>query len=328
MPLALVAAVTACDKGKGSSGGGASGPTGAAGAAAIAPAKGGLQKALAAMPADSELIIGMDFSKLRSSALYKKYEPMLMSAIGDNLKKFQDTCGFSPIEKLNGMLIGGKGRELDAGTIFIRGFDKTAATDCLKKREAQLKAEGKPAQLTIDGDYLEFVEDQPDKPMRALFVDDQTALMVKQGDSLAGKDVLTAAAAAKDGDGLTGSKTFNDLLAKTHTASALWFVIRGDAPMLSAAAMVKFKALYGSVDVGAGVSAEIRMWMNGADDAKSTASEFAKQLEQVKSSPFGSMLSDVTIKAEGEDVVIRAKLSQQQIEDITKFAGKFGGGGF
>jgi hypothetical protein len=327
VPLALVAAVAACDKGK-SGGGGPSGPTGAAGAAAIAPAKGGLQRALAAMPKDSDIILGIDFSKVRSSALFKKYESTIMSKIGEDLAKFQKTCGFNPIEKLTGLLVGGKGQgqDLDQGTIFIRGFDKTAAIDCMKKREAEQKAAGKPAQLTVDGDYVEYVDEDPSDAMRALWVDNETALLVKQGDDAAGKDVLVAAAAAKDGDGLTGSKAFTDLLAKTHTGSALWFVIKGDSPMIPMGGMLKFKALYGSVDAGAGINAEVRMWMNSADEARSAAADFNKQLGQVKASPFGGVLSDVSMKAEAEDVVTRVKLSQSQLQEIVKLAEQFGGG--
>jgi hypothetical protein len=328
LPLALVAAVAGCDKGKSSSSGGASGPTGVAGAAAIAPAKGGLQRALAAMPSDSDIILGIDFAKVRGSALFKKYEAQIMAKIGDDLAKFQKTCGFNPMEKLTGVIIGGKGQgqELDQGTIFVRGFDKTAALDCLKKREAEQKAAGKPAQLTVDGDYVEYVDEDPTDAMRALWVDDQTALLVKQGDDAAGKDVLVAAAAAKDGAGLTGSKAFTDLLAKTHTGSAVWFVLKGDSPMIPMGGMLKFKALYGSVDVGSGIGAEVRMWMNSADEAKSAAGDFNKQLGQVKASPFGGVLSDVSVKAESEDVVTRIKLSQSQLEEIVKLAGQFGGG--
>lgn len=329
VPLALVAAVAACDKGK-KDAGGASGPTGAAGAAAIAPAKGGLQRALAAMPKDSDIIMGIDFAQVRGSALFKKYEAQIMSKIGEDLAKFQKTCGFNPIEKLTGVLVGGKGQgqELDQGTIFIRGFDKASALDCLKKREAEQTAAGKPAKLTVDGDYLEYVdgEGDPNDAMRALYVDDQTALLVKQGDNAAGKDVLTAAAAAKDGDGLTGSKAFTDLIAKTHTGEALWFVLKGDSPMIPMGGMLKFKALYGSVAVGSGIGAEVRMWMNSTDEAKSTAGQFNGELGKVKSSPFGGVLSDVGVKADGEDVVIRAKFSSSQIEEIAKLAGQFGGG--
>jgi hypothetical protein len=328
VPLALVAAVAACDKGKKDAGGGATGPTGAAGAAAIAPAKGGLQRALAAMPKDSDIILGIDFQKVRGSALFKKYESMIMSRIGEDLAKFQATCGFNPMEKLTGILVGGKGQgqELDQGTIFVRGFDKTAAIECLKKREAEQKAAGKPAQLTVDGDYVEYVDEDPNDAMRALYVDDQTALLVKQGDNAAGKDVLTAAAAAKDGEGLTGSKAFTDLLAKTHTGSALWFVMKGDSPMIPMGGMLKFKAVYGSIDVGSGINGEVRLWMNSADEAKSAAGQFNTELGKVKASPFGGFLSDVTIKADGEDVLTRVKLSQSQLEEIAKLASSMGGG--
>jgi hypothetical protein len=95
-----------------------------------------------------------------------------------------------------------------------------------------------------------------------------------------------------------------------------------------AGSMVKFRALYGSVGVGAGIAAEIRMWMPSADEAKSAAGDFNKQLGQLKSSPFGSFASDITVKTDGEDVVTRIKLSQDQLNQIVKLAGQFGGGGF
>jgi hypothetical protein len=329
VPLALVAMVAGCDKSK-PGGAGPTGATGAAGAAAIAPAQGGLNRALAAMPADSDLIVGIDFTKVRGSALFKKYESQIMSQIGEDLQKFQATCGFNPIEKLTGVLIGGKGQgqgQMENATFFVRGFDKTAAVECLKKREAEQKTAGKAATLTVDGDYVEYVEDAGDDPMRALWIDPSTALLIKQGESAAGKDVLVAAAAAKDGAGLTSSKAFTDLLAKTHTGEALWFVVKGDSPMMGmAGSMVKFKALYGSVGVGSGISSEIRMWMPSADEAKSAAGDFTKQLDQLKATPFGSVASDVSVKAEGEDVVTRIKLSQDQLQQIMKLAGQFGGG--
>ena len=326
VPLALVAAVAACDKGKSGSSG-PTGPTGIAGASAIAPAKGGLQRALAAMAKDSEIILGMDFAKLRASALFKKYAPMIMAKIGDDLKKFKDTCGFDPMEKLTGVVIGGKGEQMAQGTIFVRGFDRSPAMDCLKKQEAAEKAAGKTVTLTVDGDYVELSNAaEPDKVLRFLWIDDQTALIIKDGETTAGKDALVAAAAAKDGDGLTGSKAFTDLLAKTHTGAALWFVAKGDSPALKMAAMVKFKAIYGSVDIASGVTGEFRMWMSGADEAKSTAGELGKQLDQLKSSPFGGMASDISIKADGEDVVTRIKLSQDQLQQIMKLASQFGGG--
>lgn len=159
-----------------------------------------------------------------------------------------------------------------------------------------------------------------------LWVDDQTALIIKDGEVTGGKDALMAAAAAKDGDGLTGSKAFTDLLAKTHTGASVWFVAKGDSGMLKGAQMLSAKALYGSIDVASGISGEIRMWMNSAAEAKSTSGDLKKQLDQVKASPFGSMIPEVGVKAEGEDTVVRIKMSQAQLEQIAKMAKSMGGG--
>ncbi len=317
VPLAFVAAV-ACDKGKSGGGAGGGGATGAAGASAIAPAKGGLDRALSAMPKDTEFVVGVDVAKLRKSALFKKYEGKLMEQIGGDLAKFKATCGFDPMEKLTGVLVGGSGANMANGTFFVRGFERAAAMDCLKKHEASEKAAGKAAALTVDGDYVEFTDGGgADNVMRMMWLDDQTALMIKQGEMTAGKDALAAAAGAKAGEGLTSSKAFTDLLAKTSTSAPLWFVMKGDSAM-AGDSPIPFKAVYGSVDVSSGIAAAVRLWMSSADEAKSAAADLNKQAEMAKA------FADISIKADGEDLALSVKMSQSQLEQITKMVG----GGF
>jgi hypothetical protein len=122
--LALSTALFACDKGK-SGGGSGGGATGAAGATAIAPTKGGLRGALAAMPKETEMVFGIDFAQLRKSAIFKKYEPMLMEKMGKELEEFKTKCGFDPKEKLTGALVGlelpTSGGPPPTATVFVRG---------------------------------------------------------------------------------------------------------------------------------------------------------------------------------------------------------------
>ena len=181
-------ALLACDKDK-KSGGGGGGATGAAGASAIAPAQGGLRRALAAMPKETELILGIDFQSMRKSAVWKKYEPMIMEKIGKDLEEFKTKCGFDPMEKLTGVLMGAQLEVggMSDGTFFVRGFEKGPSMECIKKAAAEKAAEGKVA--NIDGDYIEFLENGEAK-MRALFIDDTTVLFIKQGEGFADKATL------------------------------------------------------------------------------------------------------------------------------------------
>ena len=101
LALATLIALTAaaCDKGSKSGGGG----KGMAGASAVAP-KGGLKRALSMMPANSEMVIAIDFKQIRSSDLWKKYEGLVMGQVGKGLEEFKTVCGWDPIAKASGAL--------------------------------------------------------------------------------------------------------------------------------------------------------------------------------------------------------------------------------
>jgi len=331
LPLALVA-VVACDKGKsGGGGGGGNGATGAAGAAAIAPAQGGLKKALAAMPKDTDFILGLDFAQARKSALWKKYEPEIMKSAGKDLEEFKQLCGFDPLEKLSGMLIGGRGAQFEDATMFVRGFEKGPTIECMKKHAAKEAAEKgeSEAQVAVDGDYVEMTKPGED-PIRFMFVDDKTMMIIKQGEGTADKATLAAAAAAKDGEGLTSSGAFTALLDKTQTGSTMWFVANGNSPMFAQMPpMMKFKAVFGHVNVGSGIDGEVRMRMGSADDAKGMVTMAKMGMEEAKKMPMGdTIIKGVNISSSGEDAVIKVKFDQQTLENIVKMAMSMRGGGF
>jgi hypothetical protein len=322
LPLALTTALVACDKGSKSGGGGGGGATGAAGASAIAP-KGGLRSALAAMPKETELVVGLDFNQLRKSALWKKYEPMFMEKAGKQLAEIKDKCGFDPSEKLSGVLFGAEMGMGDLGnaTFFVKGFEKSAVTACIQKVAAEKAAEGKSA--NIDGDYIEMIDDGEVK-MRGLFVDDTTLLMIKQGDGMADKAALQAAAAAKDGDGLTSSAGFVKLLDEVKTGSALFMVMNGNAKVMQQTPLpFKIKAIMASVNVGAGIEGESRVRLESADDASAVMGLYKMGVAEAKKQPMGKMLDNVKVSAKGADVVATFKFDQKQIEEMVEMAQSF-----
>ncbi len=326
LPVALAAALVGCDKGKkDGGGGGGGGPTGAAGAAAIAPSKGGLKGALAAMPKETEMVFGLDFAQLRKSEIFKKYEPKIMEKIGKELEEFKAKCGFDLKEKLTGVLAGmdlpvggGEPRNM---TLFVRGLDKGASLECLKKVAAEKSAEGKTA--TIDGDYIEMADNGEIK-MRALFVDDQTVLFIKQGDSFADKAALTAAANAKEGEGLTSSAAFVKLLDEVKTGSAMFLVLNGNAAVMQQNPLpFKIKAVFGWVNVGGDVSGESRIRMEDGEAASAMVGFYKMGVEEAKKSPAGKFIDAVKVSAKGSDVVASFKFSQAQIDEMVDMASSF-----
>ncbi len=323
LPLALAGALVACDKGKSGGGGGGGGAKGAAGASALAPAQGGLTRALAAMPKETEFIVGLDFTQLRKSALWKKYEPKLLESAGKELAEFKSKCGFDPLEKLTGVLMGGQLGMGDLGdaTMFVRGFEKGPLIDCLKKMAAEKPEEGKS--VVVDGDYVELSEGG-EASLRALFVDDKTLLIIKQGDGTADKAALTAAAAAKDGDGLTSSAAFVKLLDDVKTGSALFFLMNGNAKVMQQMPMpFKIKAIFGSVNVGAGLDGEARVRLDSADDANAIVGMYKMGVGELKKTPQGKFVDAIKVSAKGSDVLASFKFDQKQLEEMASMADSF-----
>ena len=314
-----------CDKGASKGGGG--GGNGMAGASAVAP-KGGLTRALSMMPANSEMVMALDFAKLRSSAIWKTYEPKLLAQMGKNLEEFKTICGWDPMAKATGLLAGGRGKEMEELTVFVRGFDKTSVVDCINKAVAKAKSEGKNRTAIIDGDYIELQKEDPtDDAVRFAFVDDQTIIFKRAGaDAMAGKDVLMAAMAAKDKDGLMSSEMFSSLVNATDTSATAWFVVNGNASFIPPGLPDKPKAIFGWVNVASGADGTMKLRMETDSSASGLASMFRMLMGQVKDTPYAEYAKSVTIDSKGKDVQLAFKLDQKQIESLAGMAESMGGG--
>jgi hypothetical protein len=304
--VAALSAVAAfgCSK---DSGGGAGGSAGAKGA-------------LGMLPKDADVVMGVDFASLRSSALYKEYSPMLISAMGDKLAKFKDTCGFDPIEQIGTLTAGVKGDKADQDvTMVVTGFSKDKVVDCLKKAAEK---EGKGNEVKIDGDYVEIAA--PKGTVGALFTD-AGILIHKTASGFATKDALVAQSKQAADASPAGSKTFMDVFGKVDTKSGFWFVANGNAPQMQSSP-VKMKVAWGSIKVSDGLSADIAATMNSEADAKQIVDMAKAQLDQVKGA---GMLQDASAEASGADIHIKASMTKEQLEMIASMAksamGAFGG---
>ncbi|MBK9037513.1 MAG: hypothetical protein IPL61_40755 [Myxococcales bacterium] len=318
-----LALLGACDKGS-KSGGGGGGGKGMAGASAVAP-NGGLARALSMMPATSEMVIAIDFKQIRSSGLWKKYEDKLMGQIGTELSQFKAMCGWDPIEKASGALAAGRGKQMEELTVFVRGFDKAAVTDCIKKAAAAPDASGRAA--NIDGDYVELTKPGKD-PIRFMFADDQTIVIqrVPGSDEMADKAALQKVLAAKAGDGLMSSATFSSLIDATDTGAAAWFVLNGNASFLQGTGMpFKFIAIFGSVKTGDGVDGVFKMRMAEDKDATGLSAMAQMSMGQIEGTPYADYAKGVKVSAKGKDVNVTFKFTSAQLEAMVAQAGMLSG---
>jgi hypothetical protein len=314
MGAAVALSFTGCKKDKGGGGG--------AGGAGAAAAHGALQM----MPKDADLVMGINFGSLKSSALFKKYEPMMKQAMGSKLEEFKGKCGFDPLEKFGTLTMAMKGTKDDAAvTGVISGFDRAQVTDCLKKFAAD-KSDGEAKEVKVDGDTVTLTGGK--EPMTFRFVGDSILFAKQKGsDQPVGKDGLETIAKQGEGDSILGSPAFMEVYKKINTDDSLWFVLRGDAA-ITADAPVKFKAAWGSVAVTDGLALDASVRMNSADEAKQAAEMGNSQLGQVK----GMFLKEASLSADGADVRLKASMTGEQIESLAgmmkgMMGGGMGGGG-
>jgi hypothetical protein len=308
--LALVAATAACKK---------EGPAGAGGASGS-----DLKSNLTLFPKDTDVLVGINFNKIRESALWKKYEPQLLKAAGDDLAKMKEACGADPLAKVQGATIAIKGEK--NVTMVISGLDKATAAQCATKAAEKAKAEGKDVTAIVDGNYIE-VKKAGEENMGALFVNDTTLIAAQRdGKGLTKAELEVLAKGLPEAESLAGHAEFKDILSRTDTGDAIWMAASGTAEMFQSAP-VKFKSAFGSIEVSDGVKLDGSARMESEDVAKQTAEGAKAQVAQLKSSMFGSMIGDVQVNQKGPDVQVTASLSQQQIDSIAAMVGPALGGG-
>lgn len=277
---------------------------------------------LSLLPVDSEAVMGINFSQLQGSLLWKKFvEPQMMKGdVPQKLAQFKAKCGFDPMTAIKNISIGmkGVGGENPDGVIVVRGAGKKESLDCFDKMKEEAAKSGD--EISRDGDVV-LVKSKKGETVAITFVNDTTAVAVVGPN--ASKD--GALKAAKGGSALKSSPAFVEMYSKINTQASLWMLINGSSKVFDKAASmgVKPKAVFGSVNVTDGLALDMRMRLDSADQATQMANTFKGQL-----AGFSSMVDKLDVGNDGADLKVVVAMSQQKLEALVKnFAGMLGGGG-
>lgn len=274
---------------------------------------------LALLPADSDMVIGLNFAQLQKSALWQQYVAPKLAASTD-LQEFHDICGFDPLQALQSVVVGGRwdGDE-PSGTAVVHGESRSKTMGCLTKTGIA-KAEQDGAKVAIDGDVV-LVTDKSGTQLGLTFLDEQTALVVF------GPDAATAAtiehiAAGTEGQTLDSSAAFHELYGKTNTHDSLWVLVNAQKPAFQRAASLglHMKAIFGSVNVTDGLTVDAHLRTQSPDEANNFVTLMHSQLAQ--SPQIQQFVDKLEITASEADVNVAVTLSQQK---LTMLAGVFAG---
>lgn len=276
---------------------------------------------LSLLPADSEMVMGLNFAQLQQSALWKQFSPKLMEKAASGLAKFKSACGFDPFEQVKSVSIGMKGFDggkQPEGALVIHGLDKAKSMACLEKAKAEAAQEG--TEITIDGDVF-TVKAKSGETTAWTFVNNDTLLATLGAN--ASKD--TVLAAAKGTSALKTSPTFVDMYSKINTKDSLWLLINGNAAFMQQAAQAGFKpkAVFGSINVTDGLTVDMRIRMGSADEV----TQFVNMAKSQTGSPqVKQMFDKLDVTADGSDAKIAIGMSNQKLQQLIGMVGGMMGG--
>lgn len=275
---------------------------------------------LSLLPADAEVVFGLNFAQLQQSALWKEYAPKLKEKMSGGLAEVKTTCGFDPLDTVKSVAFGmkGMGEGTPNGVVVVRGPNKASVMACSGKLKAEAAKNG--SEVTVDGDVV-LVKDKSGTTTAMTFVNDTTMIGVI-GERGTKEGVM---AAAKGGATLKSSTTFMEMHSKIKPSQSLWLLINGNSPALSkAGAMgVKPEAVFGSLNITDGLSVDMRVRVGTTEEATQLVTMAKGQIgnPQVK-----SMFDTLDVVADGRDAKLTVVLSNQKLKALVGMVGGMLGG--
>jgi hypothetical protein len=298
---------TACKKDDAGATGGKSGDTSGASASS---------DDLSLLPADSELVIGINLKQIQQSPLWKKMvEPKLMSGEAQRrMSELKAKCGIDPMASISSLAVGLKGLDGDKpeGVAVVRGLDKAKTLDCIEKNKDELTKDG--TQLTRDGDVV-LLKDRRGEPAAFGFINDSTAVAVF-GPTASAASVKAVAAGSSS---LKSSATFLEMYKKVKTGDSIWMLASGKT---MDKLPVKATAAYGSLNVTDGLSLDGRVRFESPDAATQAASLVNAQAKQA-----AQYVDKAEFTSDGNEVHGSVVVSSQKLTQLTPMLNMLMGGG-
>lgn len=263
------------------------------------------------LPAETDLVLGVDMAALRHSAMWQQFQPQVQ-AIGQEFAKLGGQCGPNPIDTLERFAMAVKVQNDGAvqGVIVARGVDTTRVLDCIV---AQSNKNGGTAKLDR-GVAVVTYPDRPNVQMAAATVGPST--LVVQLDATANADTIAAVLAS--GTPLRKSTSFMTLFQRREPGAAVWGMANGNAPMFEQLAQMNMRprSLDGTLSVTDRFTFAVRMTMATPEDAAHIVSE----LDQIKG-PASSMVERFETRADGPTAVVTVAITVPQLRTLLGMLG-------
>jgi hypothetical protein len=278
---------------------------------------------LALLPAQSELVAGVNFKQLSNSALWKEFVAPKMASdenFQNGLGKVKTLCGFDPMASIESASVGVRGiPDSPEGAVVVHGLDKAKSMTCFDN-DGKSDAEKDGTKVTIQDNVVLMQKDG--KNAGFTFVND-TTLVVVFGADYSSVDAIKKVVGGDSG--LQTSTKFVELYNKVNTGDSLWMLMRGDSKAISDAMAksgtgMKFKAVYGSINITDGISADMRVRMDSPDQASAIA-----QLGNSQKAQAMMVVDKLDINADGPDVHATVTITPAKLKSLVQLAAMAGG---
>jgi hypothetical protein len=229
---------------------------------------------LALLPADSEVVFGVNLGQVQQSPLWKQFaEPKLAAFRGQMREDFKARCGVDPMKMVSSFTVGIRGfGDKPSAVAVLHGLDKGKVLDCFDKNKAELAKDG--GEITRDGDTLLFKGDRGEAALQ--FTNDSTAVVVSgpSASAAAVKAVLSGSSSLKN------SAPFLEMYKKVKTGDSIWALASGKV-LERVPLGLKLTAAYGSINVTDSLALDTRVRFDKPEDATQAAEMASTQVKQL-----------------------------------------------
>lgn len=290
--------------------------TGGSGDKSSEASGGGSGGDLALLPAESEIVFGMNLGQMQQSALWKQLvEPKLATAEGQQMmSEFKAKCGVDPMKMISSITVGVRGVGDNPSAVAVaRGLDKAKLLDCIDKNKADIAKDG--GEVTRDGDVVLLKGDRG-PPVAVQFTSDSTAVVV------VGPNATAAGVKAVVGGGssLKSSAPFLEMYKKVKTGDSIWGLASGKV-MERIPMGLKISAAYGSINVTDSLAIDTRVRFD-----KPEAAAQAAEMANAQNKQFAQYVDKAEATADGNELHMSVAVSGQKLAQLVPMLSLFAGG--
>jgi hypothetical protein len=259
------------------------------------------------LPSDTAVVIGIDAVAIRSSTLYKTFEPQIVQLLGGKLDKLRAACSIDPLRSLERITLAGSNRpngNMD-GVAVVRGMDSARLVECygneLPKHAAGMK-------VVKDRDVLIGTEPASPNQQTAVAAVAPTTFVLHQAPAVSHDSMQSVIAS---GAPLRQSPAFMKFFDRREPDAAVWFRATAGLELIDQLVGVQPSTIAGTVKITDRVSVAVSMAMATAADAERIAS----QLENLRG-PVSAVTERFDVKATGVDVAVDVVMTEVQLRTL------------